>query len=81
MLRRRILTQRQLNFTGPQYTDPSYGRPAMIQNWSLEVQHELATDLILDVAYVGQHSTHLRSNFDAVNSLNPKYLSLACVSA
>jgi len=66
----------QLNFTGPQYIDPSYGRPAMIQNWSLEVQRELATDLILDVAYVGQHSTHLRSNFDAVNSLKPQYLSL-----
>jgi hypothetical protein len=66
----------QSNFTGPQYIDPSYGRPAMIQNWSFEVQHQLATDLILDVAYVGQHSTHLRSNFDAVNSLNPQYLGL-----
>jgi hypothetical protein len=66
----------QLNFTGPQYIDPSYGRPAMIQNWSLEVQRQLATDLILDVAYVGQHSTHLRSNFDAVNSLNPSNFAL-----
>jgi hypothetical protein len=66
----------QLNFTGPQYVDPSYGRPGMIENWSLEVQHELLTDLILDVAYVGQHSTHLRTNFDAVNSLHPNFLSL-----
>ena len=65
----------QLNFTGPQYIDPSYGRPAMIQNWSVEVQHQLATDLILDVAYVGGHSTHLRSNFDAVNSLNTSQFS------
>jgi hypothetical protein len=48
----------------------------MIQNWSFEVQRELATDLILDVAYVGQHSTHLRTNYDAVNSLNPKYFNL-----
>ena len=32
-------------------------------------------DLILDLAYVGQHSTNLRSNFDAVNSLSPKYFS------
>jgi len=66
----------QSNFTGPQYIDPTYGRPAMIQNWSFEVQHQLATDLILDVAYVGQHSTHLRSNFNAVNSLHPQYLGL-----
>ncbi len=66
----------QLNFAGPQYTDPSYGRPPMSQNWSVEVQRELAPDLILDVAYVGQHSQDLRSNYDAVNTLNPKYFSL-----
>ncbi|MGA7634612.1 MAG: TonB-dependent receptor, partial [Terriglobales bacterium] len=34
----------QLNFTGPQYTDPSYGRPPMIQNWSVEIQHQLKSD-------------------------------------
>jgi hypothetical protein len=51
----------------------------MIQNWSAEVQHEIASDLILDIAYVGQHSTHLRSNFNAVNSLDPKYFSKGSV--
>ncbi|MGA7217820.1 MAG: hypothetical protein WBX38_05875, partial [Candidatus Sulfotelmatobacter sp.] len=66
----------QLNFTGPQYTDPSYGRPPMVQNWSFEVQHQLASDLIMDLAYVGGHSTNLRSNYDAVNTLNPQYFSL-----
>lgn len=66
----------QLNNTGPTYIAPSYGRPPMIQNWSVEIQHELTTDLIADIAYVGQHSTHLRSNFDAVNSLTPSSLGL-----
>ncbi len=66
----------QLNFTGPQYTDPSYGRPPMIQNWSFEVQHQIASDLIMDIAYVGGHSLSLRSNYDAVNTLNPKYFSM-----
>ena len=66
----------QLNLTGPQYIDPSYGRPGMITNWSLEIQHELLPDLILDVAYVGQHSTHLRTNFDSVNTLTPNNLAL-----
>ena len=70
------LSPTQSNLTGPQYIDPSYGRPGMIQNWSFEVQHELAKDLIMDLAYVGQHSTSLRSNFDAVNSLNPQHFSL-----
>jgi len=59
----------QLNGSGPQYIDPSYGRPPMVTNWSFEIQRQLATDLILDVAYVGTHGTHLRTNFDAVNSL------------
>jgi len=71
------LNPAQLNYQGGvQYIDPTFGRPAMVNNWSLEVQHELATDLILDVAYVGQHSTHLHTNFDSWNSLNPKYFSM-----
>jgi hypothetical protein len=71
----------QLNFAGPQYTDPSYGRPPMIQNWSFEVQHQITNDLIMDLAYVGEHSTHLRSNYDAVNTLNPKYFSMGTALA
>ncbi len=69
----------QVNFQGccvETYVKPSYGRPPMIQNWSVEVQRELATDMILDVAYVGQHSQNLRSNYNGENLLNPKYFSL-----
>ena len=70
----------QENFTGccpaETYINPSFGKPPMIQNWSFEVQRELATDLIADVAYVGQHSTRLRTNYNAVNSLNPSYFSM-----
>ena len=66
----------QLNFTGPAYLDPRYGRPAMVQNWSIQIQQQLATDLILDVGYVGSHAAHLHTNFDAVNSLTPNYLGL-----
>lgn len=66
----------QLNFAGPQYIDPTYGRPPMAQNWSFEVQKELAPDFIADVAYVGVHAQNLRSNYDAVNALNPNYFSM-----
>jgi hypothetical protein len=55
---------------------PSYGRPPMTQNWSFEVQRELATDMILDVAYVGQHSQNLRTNYNGENLLNPQFFSL-----
>jgi hypothetical protein len=66
----------QLNNQGPQYIDPTYGRPGMVQNWSLEIQHQIATDFIASIAYVGEHGTHLHSQFDAVNSLNPQYFSM-----
>lgn len=69
----------QSNFSGNPanaYVDPSYGRPAMVQNWSFDIQRELATDLILDVGYVGMHSTHLRSNVDPFNNLSPSYFGL-----
>jgi Carboxypeptidase regulatory-like domain len=55
---------------------PSYGRPGMIQNWDLEIQHQLMADLILSVGYVGQHATRLNSGLAQVNTINPKYNSL-----
>jgi hypothetical protein len=58
------------------FVDPTYGRPGMVQNWSLEVQHQLAPDLILSVGYIGMHSTHLHSNLAQVDSIDPKFLSL-----
>lgn len=67
----------QLGFlTSPFYLDPSNGRPAMVQNWSLEVQHKLPWDFLLDIAYVGTTADHLRSQFDDMNILNPKYFAL-----
>jgi hypothetical protein len=55
------------------YAAPSYGAPGMVQNWDLEIQHQLAPDLILSVGYVGQHATRLRSNLAQINTMNPKY--------
>ena len=65
-----------LNGQGPRYLAAGYGRPGMIQNWSFEVQHQLATDLILSVGYVGTHATRLRSNLAQINSIDPKFYSL-----
>jgi hypothetical protein len=62
-------------FTGNtvSYVAPEYNRPGMIQNWQLEIQHQLAQDLILAIGYVGQHGTRLRSNLVQINTLNPIY--------
>ena len=66
----------QQNNQTPNYVAPSYGRPSMTQNWSLELQQQLATDLILSIGYVGQHSTHLHSQIDPVDPLPEKYFAL-----
>ena len=52
------------------YITPTAGRPATVYNWNLEVQHQLADDLLLTVGYIGNHSTDLESNL-----LNPNNMS------
>ena len=65
------------NFQGsPSYAAPRGGRSGMIQNWSLEIQQQLASDLIFSLAYVGNHATRLNSNLQQLNSIDPKFLSL-----
>ncbi|HEX4951086.1 MAG TPA: carboxypeptidase regulatory-like domain-containing protein [Blastocatellia bacterium] len=65
-----------LNGSDIEYVAKDHGRPPMIQNWSLEVQRELAKDLILSVAYVGSNGHHLRSRLQNVNALPTQHLSL-----
>lgn len=62
-----------LNGQNVGYIAPSYGRPGMTQNWSLEVQKQLAPDLILSLGYVGIKGDHLHTNIAQVNALNSKY--------
>jgi hypothetical protein len=65
------------NFQGsPSFAAPSNGRSGMVQNWSFEIQHQLAPDLILSVGYVGNHATHLNSNLQQLNTIDPKFLPL-----
>src|SRR5579875_2938000 len=64
------------NNGSPTYLDPTDSRPAMTQNWSLEVQRELAPDLILNVGYVGEHAIRLRSQLRYINDLNPSYFGM-----
>ena len=61
----------QENFTGGgvDWIQKADGRPGMVQNWSLQLQQQLAHDLIFTVGYVGQHSTRLNANLRNPNNI------------
>jgi hypothetical protein len=52
------------------------GRPADIQSWNLDVQRQIATNLVLSVAYVGSKGTHLPALNIIPNQVKPSFLSL-----
>ena len=64
-------TQNGLFFVGP-----TYGRPGMVQNWDIEIQHQITADLIFSAGYVGQHGTRLKSNLAQLNTPNPVFNTL-----
>lgn len=61
----------QLNNETADYVLPTDGKPAMVQNFSLEFQTQLAPDLILTTGFLGERGTRLRSLVYWPNSLNP----------
>ena len=65
-----------LNGQNVGYIANDYGRPAMTQNWSVEIQKQLATDLILSVGYVGIKGDYLHTNIAQINALQPQYYGL-----
>lgn len=62
--------------SSPFFVGANYGKPGMVQNWSFEMQHELAKDLLLSIGYVGMRSTRLHSNLAQLNTLNPEFYGL-----
>ena len=51
------------------YIKPSYGRPGQINQWNLQIQQELAKDLIMTLGYMGSAGSHLRSGIENVNNM------------
>jgi hypothetical protein len=56
------------------YMGPTFGKAPRVNNWSFNIQHEVAKFLI-DVAYVGNRGNRLNSTVD-LNQVNPSYLYL-----
>lgn len=55
---------------GGSYIAGKYGRPAMVNQWNLQMQQEIAKDLILTVGYIGQAAQNLRSGIENINNMN-----------
>ena len=70
------LSPTQSNFQGVGYIAKGDGKPGMVQNWSLQLQQELAPDLIFTLGYVGQHSTRLNAGLRNPNNISEKYFAL-----
>lgn len=70
------LSAGQDNFGDPLYIAPSYGRPGMIQNWSLQAEQRIPGDFVLSVGYVGQRAVHLHTGVDNIDLMSKKYFSL-----
>lgn len=51
------------------FIKPSYGRPAQINQWNLQVQQEIAKDLIVSVGYMGSAGAHLKSQEENINNM------------
>lgn len=67
------------NGQGVDYVLRSGNAPPYIQNWSLQVQQQLAPDLLLSIGYVGSKGTRLRSLLLAPNAIPLSALSLGTV--
>jgi hypothetical protein len=62
--------------SGVIYVPKNSGRPADIQSWHLDVQRQIAKNLMGTISYVGSKGTHLPALNIIPNQVNPVYLSL-----
>jgi hypothetical protein len=53
---------------------PKDGRPSMTNDWSLQLQDEIAQDLIFTIGYIGEVAQNLRTgDLSNINNLSPSY--------
>ncbi|GGA73560.1 hypothetical protein GCM10011507_26430 [Edaphobacter acidisoli] len=66
----------QSNTQGVDSIEPTFGRPSMVQTWTLENQYEITPDLLVSVGYLGMHSTRLHGLIDYPNDIPLKDLAM-----
>jgi len=66
-----------LNGQNATYYGPHVGAMPRTQQWSLNLQHQLTSNLLLELAYIGVHNTRqVAPNMVNLNQVDPSYLSL-----
>jgi hypothetical protein len=71
------LTSTVLNGQNATYYGPHVGAMPRTQQWSVNLQHQLTPNLLLELAYVGVHNTRqVAPNMVNINQVDPSYLSL-----
>jgi hypothetical protein len=69
--------QGQFWAVGGEVIKPQNGRPSMTSNWGLQLQQEVAQDLIFTLGYIGQASQNLHSGYlTNDNNINPSQFAL-----
>lgn len=56
-------------FMSGSYIEPNAARPAKVYNYDLQVQQQLANDLILSVGFVGSEAQNLQANNQNLNNI------------
>jgi hypothetical protein len=58
------------------WVNPSSNKPAFMGSWSVDVERDLPSNMMVDVAYVGSNTVHTWTGLENINQVNPSYLSL-----
>ena len=59
----------QLNGQGVDSVGKPFGRPAMVETWSLEDQYQVSDNLFVSLGYLGMHSVRLHGLIDYPNDM------------
>ena len=68
-----------MNKGNPNWIQPRFGQPGIIQSWSFQVQEQVSKDMIAALAYVGNRAQNLRSAIMNWNNIPVQNLSLGPV--
>ena len=64
-----VLNPSVVNGGHPDYIQPRFGQPAIVQSWSFQVQGQVSKDMVATVGYVGQRAQNLRSSLMNINNI------------